>query len=326
MTGELYKLFGFMVMPRWDRQQNAELHYAWLETLKPSWAQIRVGLFKEPFSLEALTTDAFLNFVERSLVVRNFCQIEDIGIMIYGKVLSNRLAYSIGIFNGRGRQLDNNNNKEIVGRLVYNLFTSRAFGKLYVGISESWGRLDEDLSGTTFVTEENTPFWKWTHNVEVHSSRVRWGVDLEWLKGPFYFSAEYLYTNWGNVHKGSRAKFFQGHGGYVECSYLLTGEDKPRDAPVIPKYNVDPCKDQWGAWEVAVKYEIFYASKKMIRAHFAKGANYLQGPILALNWYLNPRMVMRLDGQYLWFNRVVSLHSDSFHHETVVVWRIQAIF
>lgn len=330
MTGTLYHYFGFMLMPRWDRFKDISLHYAWVETLEPNFAKIRLGLFKEPFSLEALTTDTFLNFVERSIVVRTFCQIEDIGIMVFGDLFSGRIDYGLGIFNGRGRKLDNNNNKEIVGRIVYNLLSSARFGRLYLGVSGSTGRKDENLSGFEFVTEEDTPFWRWVDDsyfpVEVHSQHLRWGTDLEWLVGPFYFSAEYLYTNWGHIHKGSRSKLFQGSGGYVECSYLITGEDKPRNAPLFPKRNFDPCKDHWGAWEAAVKYEIFYASKAMIKNHFARGANFLHGPILALNWYPNPRMLMRLDGQYIWFNREVALTSHHFRHETVIVWRGQAFF
>ncbi len=326
MTGILYKHFSFMLMPRWDRLESFELHYAWIETLHPTWAQIRVGLFKEPFSLEALTADLFLTFVERSLIVRNFCQIEDIGIMVYGDFLSDRIAYSIGMFNGRGRRIDNNNNKEIVGRLVYRLFDLRKYGQFHLGISGSGGRHDEDLSETFFVTEEDTRFWEWQNGVEVHSTRIRWGMDVEWLVGPFEFRAEYLYANWGKIERYYRSKNFEAQGGYVQCSYILTGEEKPRNNPVIPKYNYDPYNDHWGAWEIGLRYEVFYASKAMIDEDFAKGANDLHGPTFSLNWYLNPRIVMKLDGQHLWFNRTVFFNSHRFNQESVIVWRVQCLF
>jgi phosphate-selective porin OprO/OprP len=330
MSGTLYKTVGFLVMPRWDREHEIDLMYAWLETLRPNWVRFRIGLFKKPFGLEALKFDFFRNFAENSLVIRNFDRVIDLGVMVYGDVDSDRIAYSLGFFNGRERRLDNNNNKEIVGRFVYNVVNSHRFGQLYLGISGSTERQDEDLSGREFVTGTFTPFWKWTDNankpVEVHASRRQWGMDMEWLLGPYYMSVEYLDTNWGKIHKGLRSKVFRGHGGYVECSCLFTGEDKPRNAPLYPKHNFDPCKDQWGAWELAARYEVFHASKKMIKLGFAKGANSLHGPTLALNWYLNPRMMMRLDGQYLWFNRPFRLHRHPFRYEVNIIYRAQAIF
>lgn len=330
MTGTLYDTFGFMLMPRWDNENIFNLQYAWLDTLRPSWFRLRFGLFKKPFSLEALKIDLFRNFAETSLIIRNYINIVDLGIEAYGELFSDRLAYSFGFFNGRGRELDNNNNKEMVGRLVYTLFTSKTFGDAYLGFSGAFGRKDEDLSGTEFVTETFTPFWQWTdnpnHPVEVHSSIYHLGMDFEWLIGSFYVSAEFLYTNLGKIHKNHSSQIFRGNGGYAEMTYILTGEEKPRNAPLYPKNNFDPCKDHWGAWEIAFRYEIFYASKKMIEEGFAKGANYLHGPQFGINWYLNPRILFRLDTEYLWFNRAFLLNSHHFRYEIYSILRAQAVF
>ena len=330
MTGELYDLFGFMLMPRWDRQEVVDLEYAWLDTLGPSWGQIRVGQFKKPYSLQAIKSDLFRTFVEPTIVVRNYSHAIDVGVMGFGESPSKRIAYSLGFFNGRDRKIDNNSNKEAVGRIVFKLFHSDAIGRSYLGFSAAAGRQDEDLSGKTFVTETFTPFWKWTGKksrpVEVRATRIRGEVDLEWLNGPFYFCAEGQYTEWGAIRKGSQKHDFRGYGGYALISYLITGEDKPRDGPVIPKENFDPCKDEWGALEIAAQYEIFYAAKEMIQAKFAQGANYLQGPVIAFNWYFNPRVVMKLDAQYLSFNRSVKLHSHHFDYEANLICRFQAVF
>lgn len=338
LTGELYKMFGYMFMARWDnheaigwkKTEAIGLEYAWLDTLKPAWAQIRIGLFKKPFSLQGLKTDLFRTFLEPCLVVRNYDQIIDIGVMGFGESPSKRFAYSLGFFNGRGRKLDNNNNKEAAGRIVILLFRDPDFGRSYLGFSGTVGKWDENLSGDTFVTETFTPFWEWKgsnkYPVHVHDTRWRSEADFEFLSGPFYFCAEYQFTDWGTIRKGSCKESFHGHGGYVLMSYLLTGEEKPRNGPVIPYHNFDPCKNEWGAWEMGVQYEYFYASKKMIDAHIAQGANELHGPIIALNWYLNPRMEMKLDAQYLWFNREVELKSKPFKDERSLICRFQAVF
>ncbi len=330
MTGELYNVCRYMIQPRWDRHENFDLAYGWLETLHPFWARLRMGLVKEPFSLEALKFDLFRNFNELSLVIRNYCLIFDIGIMAYGDIFTDRIDYSLGFFNGRGRRLDNNNNKEMVGRLVLKLLASSSYGSLYLGFSGATGKFDEVLSGTEFVTQTFNPFWIWRdnseHPVENHDTRIRLGMDLEWLAGSFYVSAEYLYTSWGKIRMGDQSAQFHGQGGYAECAYILTGEDKPRNGPLYPKHNFDPCKNHWGAWEIGARYQIFYASKKMITIGFAKGANFLHGPIFGLNWYLNPRVAIKLDGQYLWFNRTLINKCHKFRNETSFICRAQAVF
>jgi phosphate-selective porin len=329
-AGTLYSWFDFMFMARWDKFETPDLEYAWLETAFPSWAKIRVGLTKVPFSLEASYLNIYLTFVERSLIVRNLYHSIDIGAMVYGTLFDQDLEYGIGFFNGRDRKIDNNNNKELVGRVVflsYPFLTSK--GKLYIGFSGSTGRYDEDLTGAVFTTGSDTVFWQWTGNsydpVLEHSTRLKWGTDFEWFDGPLYVCAEYLYANWGRIDNGYRTGHFWGYGGYAEVSYLLTGEDKPRNLPVIPKHNFNGC-DQWGAWEIGARYEVFYAPKKLIETGFAVGANQAHGPTVAVNWYLNPLVEVRLDGQYLWFNRPLLINSHHAHDEAVITCRVQALF
>ena len=330
-TGELYEMFRFLVMPEWDNQNKVGLAYCWLETMDPSWGRVRVGLFKKPFSLEALKSPLFRNFDETSMIVKNYCRVSDVGVAGFGELDSDLIAYSLGFFNGTlPTQLDNNNNKEMVGRIVFKIISSKTFGRVCLGFSGATGRFDEDISGTEFVTGTFNAFWIWSDNpnkpVENHASRKRWGMDIEWFAGPFYFCAEYLHTNWGKIRMGNRHAIFHGCGGYAECSYLLTGEDKPRNGPVFPKHNFDPCKHHWGAWEIAFRYEIFFATKKMIHLRFAKGANFLHSPSIAVNWYINPRVALKIDGQYFWFNHPLITHSKKFSQQVDIVARLQAVF
>lgn len=326
-TGKLYNTFTYMLIPRWDNM-NADIYQAWVGLLCPEWAMLQVGLFKEPFSLEALTHDAYLTFAERSLAILNYLQILDIGVMLHANLFDDQIEYGFGIFNGRGEQFDNNNNKEFIGRIAIAI-PGCEFRKAYVGLSGSTAIMDETLSGTSFKTGAQTNFFTWTENPKTpvlqDDTRSRWGADIEWYKGPFWFSAEYLYTNWGHVTMGDIKKRFRGHGGYIEASYLLTGEDKPRNAPIIPFHNFNCC-DQWGAFELAARYETFYASKSVISAGMATGANRVHSPTLAFNWYFNPFVFVRLDGQYLKFNRRIEVRSHATHHESVITCRLQSRF
>jgi phosphate-selective porin OprO/OprP len=328
-TGNLYDSFDVMFMARWDKLKPPELEFAWVQTTSPSWAKIRVGLFKVPFSLEASYLNTYLTFAERSLVIHNYHHPLDTGVMVHGTLFDKNLEYGVGFFNGLDKKIDNNNNKELVGRMVFVSFpflTSK--GKLYTGFSFSSGRYDEILSGTVFTTGADTVFWEWTNNsdpVVEHSTRINWGMDFEWFDGPLYIYGEYLYTNWGRINHGDYTGRFWGYGGYVAISYLLTGEDKPRNSLMIPKHNFNGC-NQWGAWEIAARYEVFYAPKKLIETGFATGANQAHGPSLALNWYLNPMVEIKLNGQHLWFNRPILIHSHHAHYESVIICRVQGLF
>ena len=165
-----------MVMGRWD-QQAPNLHFAWLESQHLAYARFRVGLFKEPFSMEGLRSDQYWDFVERSLGVANFLQLEDVGAMLYGKFGESRIEYGVGVFNGRGRSTENNPDKEYVGRLVVAPFRGWAglFDDLYVGVSASALGQEEVLGGGGFQTGAGTRFWRWSSGPDavVDDDRVR---------------------------------------------------------------------------------------------------------------------------------------------------------
>lgn len=330
--GELFDTFSYLFMPEYTTLGGGRMAFVWLETLYPYWGRLRVGLFKEPFSLEALRTPLDRTFTNLSLVVRNYVIVKDVGVMCYGHAFDRQLTYAVACMNGR--EIDDPDkdvgNPEVVGRITVELPTPASIGQFYVSGAVAVAQADTDLSGKAFFTETNNRFWEWNDDpyfpVLNKDTRFRWEVDFEWLSGPFYLCAEYIHTDWGKVKMHNRSAPFSGQGGYIQCSYLLTGEDKPRNGGVVPFRNFDRCKGGWGAFEVGLKYEAFSASKKMIELGFARGANLLHGPTAVLNWYLNPRIAFKMDAQYLWFNRPFVSDSRTFKREIDLVCRLQALF
>jgi phosphate-selective porin OprO/OprP len=112
--------------------------------------------------------------------------------------------------------------------------------------------------------------------------------------------------------------------GYVESSYLLTGEEQPGNARVIPKRNLD-FKGGWGAWQLAARYELCHISDQSLQAKLARGANFAKGPTLAVNWLFNPNLALKTDWQYLHFNHRLPNDSQK-KFESVITMRLQAIF
>jgi phosphate-selective porin OprO and OprP len=329
-TGTLMDMFNYMIMGSWDRQNPPRLFYAWIETARFDLLRLRAGLFKEPFSLEILYSDVYWEFTEFSLARRNYLHVREVGVMAFGKTKYDTLEYGIGLFNGRGPEhLDNNNNKEVIGRLVLKPFLNGAFERLYIGFSGASGRQKENLSGKTFKTPEEVDFWFWEGSAKnptkVNANRLRWGCDLEWLYGSSVIRTEYFYTDWGSIRNKQVSKRFTGSNWYIMGAYILTGEKKPRNKAIVPFHNFDMCGN-WGAFEIAGRYEIFTASKNMLKAHLAKGANKVDGFTLAFNWYMNRFVAMKFDWRRLYFNRTVRSHKHKIDGESVLTARIQAEF
>ncbi|MBI3450266.1 MAG: hypothetical protein HY049_15295 [Acidobacteria bacterium] len=63
---------------------------------------IRMGQFKTPFSLQEITSDTRLQFVDRAITNTKYAPGRDIGFALGGLTKDRKLGYSAGMFNGAG--------------------------------------------------------------------------------------------------------------------------------------------------------------------------------------------------------------------------------
>lgn len=97
-----------------------------------NWFNVRAGSFKTPFSLENPYSPKDLEFIDNAMAINKLAGYQDIsgirangrdvGIMIYGGLFGKKgfdiISYSIGVFNGAGiNVLDNNKDKDVVGKI-----------------------------------------------------------------------------------------------------------------------------------------------------------------------------------------------------------------
>lgn len=319
-TGVLEHHWGYMVMGRWDRQAAA-LHFAWIESQHVPWFRVRMGLFKEPFSLEGLHSDLHWEFNERSMGVANLLQLEDIGLMAFGRCWEDRVEYGLGVFNGRGRAAENNPEKEYVARIVLSPVAG-----LYLGASGSSAGQDEVLTGTGFATGAGTRLWNWAAASEVHDDRERFGFDVEWLSGPFAVKAEYVNADWGDVRLGAAREEFDAAGWFVQAAYVLTGEAKRRDRSPLPAEELDPLKGTWGAWEVSARYEEFSLEDDVLAAGLATGTDKAKGYTFGVIAHVNKHMALKVNWQVLDFDDDIVLGSHRNDDESVLFVRLQGEF
>jgi hypothetical protein len=83
------------------------------------YLKLQAGQYDAPFTQENRTSDKYFDFMERSLAVRTFGVPfnKETGVMLWGWLPRNTAYYSIGMFNGNGQQLKNQDNSfALIGR------------------------------------------------------------------------------------------------------------------------------------------------------------------------------------------------------------------
>ena len=211
-------------------------------------ANIRVGQWKAPFGLENLTPDAQILTIERSLPTGAIVPERQIGAMLWGKPLANILpeqkdlvTYYAGIFNGNGRNFNNNDNNEFmyVGRLELLPFKGKLMGQeasLKLGGDYFYSR---DETGTNISPalnlRVNADGSLTSYTLTSPDERHAYSFDA-WLKiGPFDLIGEYL--NEKVRPRGPTFREFEPSGYYVQGSYFLI----PKKLQAVVKWeSLDP--------------------------------------------------------------------------------------
>ncbi|MEY2546582.1 MAG: hypothetical protein QOG48_1699 [Verrucomicrobiota bacterium] len=200
-------------------------------------ANIKVGQWKAPFGLEQLTPDPKLFTIERSLPTSALTPERQIGLQVWGKPLTNiwpeekeLVTYYAGIFNGNGRNFNNNDNNNFmsVGRVEVLPWKGNIAGiesslKLGGDILHS-----RDAGGTNISPAGNlrvNPDGSLTaFTLPGADERVAWSLDA-WLNvGPFDLIGEYFHeeVNGRNVNGvGPGFADFEPSGWYVQGSYFI---------------------------------------------------------------------------------------------------------
>lgn len=112
---------------------SAYLMDAFITWDKYNWARISVGSYKQPFGLEVQTACNALMTIDRAIVSDQLVVPQrDYGISIWGGNVNTRLNYAFAIMNGSGlNKVDNNNKKDLIGRVTYKLFDFMTIGGSY---------------------------------------------------------------------------------------------------------------------------------------------------------------------------------------------------
>lgn len=312
-------------------ERNGILQEGWLEYRKYPSFRVRAGQVLEPFSLEAIYSALWTDFLERAVIVNSLSPQEDIGVMVFGKLWSNRIEYGLGAFNGQGRNREAVvDDKDFTGRLVFTPFLhSTSFPslkKLSFGGSYGTGNNKQDLSGFDLKTEAATTFLDIQSGVNQDGRLTRWGLELDYGVGPFGIKGEYLQGRYDDLTKGAAKTYYAQRGAYLTAGYVLTGEDWNLNTTINPRRNFDPAQGGWGAFQLVGRYQFIEVDDNIIHDGFAVGTDKAQTVTLGLNWYWNRHVRFQLNYSYSWFDDIITVNGVPLDKENVIISRFQFVF
>jgi phosphate-selective porin OprO/OprP len=200
-------------------------------------ANIKIGQWKAPFGLEQLTPDTKLFFAERSLPTGAITPDRQIGVQIWGKPLTNiwpeqkdLVTYYAGVFNGNGRNFNNNDNNNFmyVGRLELQPFKGKLLGQdasLRLGGDVLNSRDDAGtVISSTANLKVNADGSLSAFTLPGADERTAWSLDAWFNLGPLDIIGEYFSEDVnGRTVAGVAPGFhdFSPHGWYVQGSYFI---------------------------------------------------------------------------------------------------------
>lgn len=289
----------------------------WVEqTQVPLLGNLRIGQWKQPFSLEAVSSFRYTTFMERSLLFQPFVPFRHIGIGFYDHSEDLSTTWAASVFRsgqdqfggtlasdggyGTSERLtwlpywdcDGESYLHLGAGHFYNApprdtINFRTIPEFFIGTNANGlvGTSGQPVPGA----QDGTPFFVSTGNLNVTAYNVV-GTELLWVNGPLSVQSEAM-VNFVDQGLGRPSCVLPGV--YAQVGYFLSGEHRPYDRKagaidrVVPYCNFKYCPccenaDGWGAWEIAARYSYLDLNDQNIRGGTITDAT------LGLNWYWNP--------------------------------------
>ena len=249
-------------------------------------AKIKIGHFKEPFSLEELTSSKYITFMERGLP-NAFSPGRNTGLSM--STHGDKWGAAAGYFFEGVKNSDSPKSQGwgATGRVHFAPLAEKE-RVVHLGAAVSYRGSDGDneirfrerpeshVTSTRLVD---------TGTVSGYDNQTLFGLEAATVYGPFSLQGEYMQASVDVSGSGSDPDF---SGWYVYGSYFLTGEHRPYKASSGTFGRVKPTsvvgKGGTGAWEIAARY----SSIDLADSGYTGGEE--DNITLGLNWYATPNV------------------------------------
>ncbi len=232
----------------------------WVEQTKvPILGNVRVGQWKQPFSLEVVSSFRYTTFMERSLLFQTFTPFRHIGVGFYDHADDLNTTWAASYFRtGQdqfGNSLSTNGGNGVAGRLTHLLYYCGDKGEDYLHVGAGYFMNSPPRDAARFRTipeifvgefapgavgtsgqavpgaQNGTPFFADTGVIPNVSDIQTFGLEGLFVHGPLSLQSE---TMLAGVNGAGSNDFL--YGSYAQVGYFLTGEHRPtiaRQGPLI---------------------------------------------------------------------------------------------
>lgn len=327
----------------------------WVEqTDLPILGNVRVGQWKQPFSLEVVSSFRYTTFEERSVLFQPFTPFRHLGAGFYNRNDAQTVTWAASAFRTGQDQFGNSisfsggwGSSERITALPYfdelsggrhylhlgmghflsappnHIFNFRSIPEYFVGeygagtVGTSGQAVPGSLNGTPFFVG-NVPL----ANINYYNVV---GTELLWVNGPFSLQSEAMMSvvdRWG-----ASTLFLPG--AYAQVGWFLTGEHRPYDRKAGAIDRVKPFENFFrvrtanggtarglGAWEIAGRVSHITLNDEDYRG--GKLTDFTAG----LNWYVNPF----LKWQFNWIHALATSPASVDSNTNIFSLRVQADF
>ena len=271
---------------------------------------IQLGQFKTPFTIESPINPVNLEIFDYGESVKGLtgysdvCGVgslgRDLGIMATGSLFPvegeegykySIVDYSLGVFNGNGaNQLDNNNRKDIVGRL-----------EVHPGLKAL------TLTGSYY-------YGKYNKDESFNGTRNRWAAGLQYNDGNLVIRGEYLsgntgYQGWTGEDAPNQ---FISIGYYAVAGYNFKFGKEGQEQKLMPVLRYEHFEQQTGVLGAHTADHVVYSLPNFSAptTYYTVGINYW--PVKSLNFKLDYSLV---DG----YKNVEGLYNKNHSHRVVAI-------
>ncbi len=299
LTGSVGKYVEFNLTPDFGGG-TAVIQDAYFDVRVKPAARFRLGKFKPPIGIEHLQADPVLPFVERAFAA-SLVPNRDVGAQLSGDLAAGVVSYAVGVFNGTtdgaSLDLDANDGKDVVGRLVLTPFkkSASALKGLSLGIGATAGK--QSGVPSAYRTNGQVPFFSYVTGVVAEGDRSRISPELSFFGGPVGLVAEYAASKSGlKKTVTSQRHSIEARGWMATASVFLTGDSSAFAGPKVRK-PLDPAKGQWGALQLVARVNGFGIEQEAFDlglADLTKSARKATAWGVGLNWYPNSNLKQML--------------------------------
>jgi phosphate-selective porin OprO/OprP len=270
---------------------DADMRDAWLAYDGQYPWRFTLGHFKEPFSLEELTSRKHLTFMERALPNalvpgRNM----GLGLNWYGE----QISVAAGLFGDDYNDDSDDEGDEGWGastRMTYApLATERSV--VHFGLSASYRKLDDEKEyRVDSRPESHLTDIRYLDSGKIKQSRIVTLIGLEtaWVFGETSLQGEWIASN---LERDDETDI-EFSGWYLQASWFLTGDSRHYKRQSARFGRVKPLSEQ-GALELALRYSTLELNDQDVEGGSSDQISF------GVNWYYKPRL--RLTMNYILVN------------------------